>query len=236
MTASSETHVETIRVAEVLRDDALQVRSSLNANTVARYESAYRSGCELPPISVAIVKGIPKLIDGWHRLAALERLGRIQVEAEIVEASERDARWLAAKANLANGLPLKSKELRKVFRAYVHARQHRLPGSGLKSYREIAKELGGVVSYGTIRNWCERDFPRLFREMAGADDLKGSGGLKPPSPTSPARQAVFNLEQALAASRGVKCQRERGELLEEARRVVAEIEAGGPWEPPQSDF
>jgi hypothetical protein len=72
-----------------------------------------------------------------------------------------EARWYAAKANTEHGLPLKAKELREVFRAFIDTRQHVLP-HGLMPYRDIAKRIGKPFS--TTRNWMKADYPRLFEQ------------------------------------------------------------------------
>jgi hypothetical protein len=125
----------------------------------------------MPPIKVALIEDARVVVDGWHRLAALEKIGRYEVEGEIVKATAREALWLAAQANLEHGLPLKSPEIRAAFRAYIRAQQHRGPRGNLKSYRQIAQELGGVRRYTTIRNWMKKDFRKIFDAMGGADPL-----------------------------------------------------------------
>ncbi|HEV2173067.1 MAG TPA: hypothetical protein VGR71_05845 [Nitrospira sp.] len=101
----------------------------------------------------------------------MRTLGEWEVDA-IIEpvASEQEVRWLAAKANLTHGWPLKAKEYREVFRVYIRARNHRRKDKSFKSYREIAAEIGGARGHTTIRNWMRKDFPSVFRAMQGYDE------------------------------------------------------------------
>lgn len=76
---------------------------------------------------VAMVGGVPLVVDGWHRVAALRHIGRGRVEAEVVEASRDEALVLAMMANLRHGLPLKPREkgaaVRRALGAYLAAFQ-----------------------------------------------------------------------------------------------------------------
>ena len=79
-----------------------------------------------------------------------------------------EGRWAAATANMAHGLPLKPKELRNVFAAYITARQHYKANGRLKSYRDMAATIDSEHRVA--------DSPVRFLE-AGA-------GLVPGSPTN----------------------------------------------------
>jgi hypothetical protein len=157
----------------------------------------------MPPLTVARVNGALVLVDGWHRLGALHQIGRWEAEVNVVDATERETYWLAARANLTHGLPLKPRELRKVFRSYVRARQHR-DGDRIKSYREIAEETGGNCGHTTVRNWMFSDFPKIAREMGGKDDVVGNGGdYDVPAGPSFKDTASAALQDALVAFRAV---------------------------------
>ena len=91
-----------IRLDSLVMDPALQIRSSTSAATVAEYRDAMRAGVEFPPITVAAIdpmddlKGF-RLIDGWHRVLAAQKIGLRRISAAIVHESDpRRLRWLAA--------------------------------------------------------------------------------------------------------------------------------------------
>jgi hypothetical protein len=56
---------------------------------------------------------------------------------DISDMTLNEASWRAAKANTQHGLPLKMREYRDVFRAFIDSHQHK-PGKKLIPYREIA--------------------------------------------------------------------------------------------------
>lgn len=98
-------------IRRVKKDESLQVRRRIDPAAVKRYVSIIQSGKEMPPVKVALIDDVPVLIDGWHRFAALERLGEDQATALVVKLTQQDAYWHAAKANLEHGLALKAGEL-----------------------------------------------------------------------------------------------------------------------------
>jgi transposase len=132
-----------------------------------------QAGAEFPPVTLAHIDGSLYLVDGWHRVAAALANNQYLILANVSEMTFDEARWYAAKANTEHGLPLKAKELREVFRAFIETRQHEQErGQRLMPYREIAKRIG--KGFSTIRNWMKADYPRLFekyQQMAnGAPD------------------------------------------------------------------
>ena len=152
----------TVVLAQLCRAPEFQIRDKLCRPTVHRYAAAMKAGQQLPPLSVALVDGVPCLVDGYHRVAAMELLGQATAEAIVTPATKPDAVWKAAKANMQHGLPLKSKELRQAFRVYIRTGQHRKGRGKRKSLREIGQEIGR--SHNTIRNWMAQDFPKLAKE------------------------------------------------------------------------
>ena len=228
-----EDEPRTVRIAAILRDPRYQVRKRLDAATKKRYAEAFESGHPFPPVKIAQVEGRLVLVDGWHRLSALESIGREAVEAVIVPATTREALWMAAEANLANGLPLKSGEFRQVFKAYVRARRHVKRSGRSQSYREIASAIG--KSFMTIRRWMQKDFPKLFKKMGGDEShMNATGGL-PETPlgfSGFAGKVEQALEEAIKAFAGVADPRQRGQLISQAERLIAEMKSAENWEAP----
>jgi hypothetical protein len=149
-------------------------------DAVKRYMGAYRAGKALPPILVKEHNAGYILIDGWHRVAALHELGERTVEAEIVQDAQlEDIRWLAGKANLTHGKPMRPKEYRAIFRAYIDAGQHREGETRLKSYREISADLEGARGVSTLHGWMKADYPEIAARMAG-EELKPLEPMEPP--------------------------------------------------------
>lgn len=226
--------VRTVSIADLVCDEALQVRVKLDEATIKGYAAKYRTGVDMAPIKVAVVEGVPLLVDGWHRLAALKSNGSTTAQAVVIEGITRaDAEWMAAQANVAHGLPLKAKEVRNVFRSYIRARKH-LKGRGkTKSYRDIAEELGTGTSFNTVQRWMWKDFPDIAKRMGGAEDFKGKGGLREVDDEGRYLDlAQKGVEQAVAAARGITSEEARGRLIAALEAAVDAVKAAGPWVPP----
>jgi len=226
--------VRRVQIKNVIRDQRYQVRAKISQEIVGRYASIYKAGGALPLVQVARVGEALILVDGWHRLAALEWIEATTVEVEVITATEQAALWLAAQANLKHGLPLKSKEIRRAFKAYIKARQHRDGKGGLKSYRDIASDLGNVRSHVTIRAWMIEDFPRIAEQMREENMPQGEGGLKHQDPEASFRVITLsNLQKARAAFNGVSDPETRGEVIHEVEAMLEEMKRGNftPYEP-----
>jgi hypothetical protein len=229
------TFTDTIKIADIAIRDDWQVRGKLDNAAVSRYKNIYKNGGTMPPIRIALVAGTLRLVDGWHRLEALRLLGHDEVLADIVEMTLSDARWAAASANLTHGLPLKSKEVRNVFNAYITSRQHYKANGRTKSYRDIAADLNGVVTYRTLNRWMEEDHPKIAKEMSsrhgGADKAHyHDGGPPKVDCITPLQAALESLDNAIAEARAMSPE-ERRELLDYARRLLGRLETLPQWTP-----
>jgi hypothetical protein len=232
--ASRQAEVHIVSISDIATRKDWQVRFKIDRGTVQRYATAYRSGGKLPPIKLAKIGGTLVLVDGWHRLEAVKFNGGARIEAEVIEATDQDAQWLAASANLQHGRPLKKKELRNAFRAYVRSGQHR-QRRRYRSYREIADDLANNVSYSTIRNWMKADFRHIFRALAVEGQAKPEDfdpyarGATYWSEATPLGRAWENLNAALNEARSLSPE-ERGKLVAYAQEVLAKIEGVKAWD------
>ncbi len=211
----------------------MQVRAKTDPGTVKRYAQAMKAGATFPPLLVAEVGAALVLVDGFHRVAALQALRRREALAVVIPAASlKEARWLAGRANLEHGLQLKPSERRRVLAAYVGAGQHRR-GREFKSYREIAADVGGLP-HSTVRNWIRKDFPSVFARMAGSEeDGWGVGGLPEPEPAERvfARRVLEALDDAAAALPGVTDPQARWAMLEKVEALRAALEEAGVEQP-----
>jgi hypothetical protein len=222
---------QTLEISQIIRESKYQVRSSSDQRTITKYRKVLLSGSKMPPITVAKVEDSYFLVDGWHRLAALEQTDHGgTVEAEVVDATQREVYWLAAKANLTHGLPLKSKEIRSVFRAYISARKH-LDGERTRPYREIAQDIGGLNSHMTIRRWMIKDFPKIAQRMGGeAGHAEGGQRSHHSDEETWVSAAARELDNVRARFNGnPKDKSGRTALLEHLHEMVTEIEVEMRW-------
>lgn len=225
--------VRTVLIHDLVRDEErFQVRNAMNPKKVEEYAQVLRSGVDMGPVQAVLVDGRTLvLVDGWHRVAAHERNGATRVEARVIEGTERDAQWLAASANLRNGLPLKPREIRNVFRMYVGARKHIRRKGVYKSYREMQKDLGGRINHTTILKWMRKDYPEIAAKIGGAEP-NAKGGLQERRKRKTfADEALDALMEARAASRGVRDAEDRGRLIQVAEQLLQEMKEGGVWTP-----
>ena len=81
-----------------------QARERLDRDVIAEYASAMEEGAVFPPV-VLFRDGEQHWIgDGYHRIAAAQRVGFTSIRAEVREGDQRDARLYAASANQTHGL------------------------------------------------------------------------------------------------------------------------------------
>lgn len=97
------------------------VRASLNEAVVLEYAERYQSKEEMPPVHVFADKETKTLIlaDGSHRLAALLKIGRKAIEAEVHSGGYQDALKFALLANTQHGLPRSSEDKRVCIRSAI---------------------------------------------------------------------------------------------------------------------
>jgi len=232
--SAPSTNTSTVVLAQLCRAPEFQIRDKLCQSTVRRYAAAMKAGQQLPPLSVALVDGVPCLVDGYHRAAAMELLGHTTAEAVVTITTKPDAEWMAAKANTQHGLPLKAKEQRKVFKVFIRTGKHRKGRGKLMSYREIAQEIGR--SHNTIRNWMAEDFPALFRQY-GQELSNGRGeDAMPelPQPPADARPALERLAKVREDFQATSCPDAREAIRQALHELQEEILSD--WKAPDSDF
>lgn len=218
-----------MQIADIVIRGDWQVRTGIDGGTVRSYATAMRSGASFPPVVLARIEGSLYLVDGWHRLGAAKLNGEDAIAATVSDMSEAKAQVAAALANLKHGLPLKPREVRNVFKAYIQAEHHRR-GRGFKSYRDIADDLAGRVGHTTVRNWMERDFPDVFKAMGGAAPVSDAGGRRDTPAITPLDSAKAGLDQVAAEARRLS-PADRRALLAHLREVATRVRDGAAWEP-----
>jgi hypothetical protein len=184
MTTGNETSTTVrIRLDAIVMDESTQIREATDPRLIQDYRRRMAAGETFPPIIVAQINASEPdrgfvLIDGWHRTGATRALGANTIEAQVLtDLHPKEYRWHAAKANQKHGKPLTRKENRQVFQAYVKAGQHKWPSRKgqavrLKPAREMARDLGGIVSDRTIPKWMRQYFPSVYAKMKEASGFE----------------------------------------------------------------
>jgi hypothetical protein len=108
--------LETLKIPDIITGHT-QFRAVENPATVAEYADAMQAGEVFPPIVVWRVGDELHLSDGYHRLAALRKLGRATVEADVREGTALELFEHALGANARHGLPRTQEDKRKAVRA-----------------------------------------------------------------------------------------------------------------------
>ena len=126
----------------------------------------------MPPLLVTKTKTGLYLVDGFHRLEALKINKETHAWACVWEGSLLKGRWHGAQFNADHGLPLKSRDVRKMFRLFMDAGLHTTKEDGWIGYRGIAAALGGRVGRGTVYRWVDEDYSTLARLHAQPEGLK----------------------------------------------------------------
>ncbi|MDQ0302840.1 ParB N-terminal domain-containing protein [Ancylobacter polymorphus] len=224
-----------VKLDDIRRDPAFQVRVDLDTGHVGRLVGAIKAGAELPPITIAFCGDDkePVVVDGHHRCRAFRQTGATTVNAVAMALPRSQALWRAADANTKHGLPLKPRERREMFRTYVRTRQHVLragygkDGSSLagqlKSYDDIARDL--AIPKPTVWRWMQKDFKKTALKMGGAAEFVGEGGTPPTredheKELEAARSALAKLRQAFGDASDYWV---RDEILTLARSMLTMI-------------
>lgn len=130
-----------------------QIRDGLNEAAVERYAETLQAveaiAWPFPPVVLNQTPTGYVCVDGAHRIAAAMKAGREEVEAKVVTLSEADAKVEAARANMANGLPLTPAERKKAIARLIELRPvwtdaaiARLMGVHRNTVARVRKELG----------------------------------------------------------------------------------------------
>jgi len=94
-----------IEISQIRTDGGTQARASINDDTVAEYAEAMADpNTVFPPLTVYFDGRSYWLADGFHRLAAWQRLGRKEAPADVRHGDRRRAILHSVAANSAHGL------------------------------------------------------------------------------------------------------------------------------------
>lgn len=138
-----------LQISAIQRNAGTQGRLSLNLDVVDEYAALMMAGVEFPPVRTLFDGDVYYLTDGFHRLAAVEKLRRNEILAEVFEGTLSDALWDSCGANATHGLRRSRPDIEAIIRrALTH------PNRLALSNNQIATHLG--IPEATLRRWRKR--------------------------------------------------------------------------------
>src|SRR6056297_698154 len=104
MVMIKQTQGESLNLSDISTDAGTQARAKLDQQTVDAYASDMDNGAVFPPVVVFYDGDKHYLADGFHRVAAMKKLGHGGTSCDVRPGTRRDALLFAAGANATNGL------------------------------------------------------------------------------------------------------------------------------------
>ena len=139
--------VEQVALHDIRTDGGTQARAALNDETVAEYAANIEANDAMPPVVVFYDGSAYWLADGFHRVAARAKVGRLTVKAEVRQGTRRDAVLYACGANATHGLRRTNADKRRAVETLLRDEEW-----SQWSDREIARRCGvGADMVGDAR-------------------------------------------------------------------------------------
>jgi hypothetical protein len=171
------------QLALIKTDVRTQTRVSINVATVDEYTEALQDGADLPAVTVFDDGAEYWLADGFHRVAAYRKQGRVTIPAKVHSGSQRDALLFSCGANAKHGLRRSNEDKRKAVGILLaDAEWSKL------SDREIARHCGvSNMLVAAVRNPAsERTFtspPPVVTPPAPPPPSPPGGNIATPTPS-----------------------------------------------------
>jgi hypothetical protein len=190
----------TVAISRIKINGGTQIREALYDNaTLEEYRDAMEAGATFPPIFVVEDGDNLWLVDGFHRLAAAQKLGRKTIEANVREGTLEEAQWLACGAN--RGLMRTNADKRAaVVSALKHPRSRGLGDRALAAHCGVGHAFVGRVRAEQARQNLESlevdsESTSALGSGSGKNRTERGGIAAGPSPVAKARK-----HEALIAS------------------------------------
>lgn len=102
-----------IKLDKIRLDGGTQPRAELSEEIITEYSDAMSDGAKFPPVTIFYDGSDYWLADGFHRVRAAERIGYIDIEADIKQGRKRDAILFSVGANYSHGQPRSREDKRR---------------------------------------------------------------------------------------------------------------------------
>lgn len=130
-----------LKLREIIVDPAVSVRERNDEELTQEYMASF---AKLPPVVVFKVKEGYLLADGFHRVAAAERLGHKDIAAEVRTGSRNDALEFAAVANMRHGKRLTGSDKRQAIQR-IHVLHPNWPATKISEVLNVSEDAIGTV-------------------------------------------------------------------------------------------
>lgn len=207
---TEEIAVRPVALNQIVLDDQIQTRP-LDEYTVGLYAEAMEQDAEIfPPLKVVQEKNTYWLWDGFHRFAALKRVGKKEFVCEIQKGTKRDAFLLSLGANFRHGKPRDATTLRNIIEK-------------IENDPELKRKTDGEIA--TLVNVSRPRINQLRQEtrqkMSKGVSAYTSGGQTSTIPQNriikPETQILEELEEELATENPVNLGKE---MLNQAKQTT----------------
>lgn len=102
-----------MKLSDIKLDGDLQSRVEISDEVINDYSEALREGAKFPAITVFYDGASYHLADGWQRYFAHKKAGLVEIDADIIEGTRRDAILYSLSANAKHGLRRTNADKRK---------------------------------------------------------------------------------------------------------------------------
>ena len=152
--------IDQLPIAAIIADPECQLRAACSSATVQEYSEALTAGATFPPIIVFSDGDTYWLSDGFHRFDAHQSAGLTEINAEIRDGGQRDAKLFAAGANADHGLRRTQADKRNSilalltdpeWRNWSDKEIARRTGTSDKTVAKVRRELSGEGVNAEIR-------------------------------------------------------------------------------------
>src|SRR5262245_1269401 len=99
----SDNNIAEVQLA-LIKDGGAQMRVEMRVETVNDYANDMLDGDKFPPVIVFYDGEVYWLADGFHRVGAARKIGRVAIAAEVRNGSARDAILYGIGSNAAHSL------------------------------------------------------------------------------------------------------------------------------------
>jgi hypothetical protein len=169
-----------LKLSDITVDHAMQIRAGMDEPTVSRYEELIAEGRDLGELTVWEVDGAHILLDGFHRLTALQRVGAVDAACAPFCGTKAEALICACLKNSQHGLHLSSADRRAAIKALVEA-QSDLSSSAIAeavgcsdhTVKAVRDTLGAGSQSARVKGKDGKNYPaKMKRETRGEPDEK----------------------------------------------------------------